>query len=43
MFFSGQSGDQIGSEVDVNWKGVFGHQQFKTASGAPYLLLLTSV
>uniref|UniRef100_A0A8C2DY36 Family with sequence similarity 234 member A n=1 Tax=Cyprinus carpio TaxID=7962 RepID=A0A8C2DY36_CYPCA len=41
VFFSGKSGDQIGSEVHVDGSGVFGHQQFKTASGAPYLLLLT--
>ncbi|KAK2870460.1 hypothetical protein Q8A67_024852 [Cirrhinus molitorella] len=41
VFFSGKSGDQIGSNVYVDWNGVFGHQQFKTASGAPYLLLLT--
>ncbi|XP_058622192.1 protein FAM234A [Onychostoma macrolepis] len=41
VFFSGKSGDQIGSKVYVDWNGVFGHQQFKTASGAPYLLLLT--
>ncbi|XP_073686784.1 protein FAM234A [Garra rufa] len=41
VFFSGKSGDQIGSNVYFDWKGVFGHQQFKTASGAPYLLLLT--
>ncbi|XP_016339765.1 protein FAM234A-like [Sinocyclocheilus anshuiensis] len=40
VFFSGKSGDQIGSEVHVDGNGVFGHQQFKTASGAPYLLLL---
>ncbi|XP_016100975.1 protein FAM234A [Sinocyclocheilus grahami] len=41
VFFSGKSGDQIGSKANVDWNGVFGHQQFKTASGAPYLLLLT--
>uniref|UniRef100_A0A8C1GTC0 Protein FAM234A-like n=1 Tax=Cyprinus carpio TaxID=7962 RepID=A0A8C1GTC0_CYPCA len=41
VFFSGKSGDQIGSKVNVGMDGVFGHQQFKTASGAPYLLLLT--
>uniref|UniRef100_A0A8C2A4Z7 Family with sequence similarity 234 member A n=1 Tax=Cyprinus carpio TaxID=7962 RepID=A0A8C2A4Z7_CYPCA len=41
VFFSGKSGDQIGLKVNVGMDGVFGHQQFKTASGAPYLLLLT--
>ncbi|XP_052397900.1 protein FAM234A-like [Carassius gibelio] len=40
VFFSGESGEQIGS-VDVDGNGVFGHQQFKTASGASYLLLLS--
>ncbi|XP_067233745.1 protein FAM234A [Chanodichthys erythropterus] len=39
VFFSGKSGDQIG-RVDVDMMGVFGHLPFKTASGAPYLLLL---
>ncbi|XP_052452602.1 protein FAM234A isoform X1 [Carassius gibelio] len=41
VFFSGQSGDQIGLKVNVDLYEVFGHQQFRTASGAPYLLLLT--
>ncbi|RXN25872.1 protein FAM234A-like [Labeo rohita] len=41
VFFSGKSGDQIGLNVLADWKRVFGHQQFKTSSGAPYLLLLT--
>ncbi|XP_059391363.1 protein FAM234A-like [Carassius carassius] len=41
VFFSGKSGEQIGSAVSVDGNGVFGHQQFKTASGAPYLLLLS--
>ncbi|KAK7123352.1 hypothetical protein R3I93_021691 [Phoxinus phoxinus] len=40
VFFSGKSGDQIGSRVDVDVNGVFGHLPFQTASGAPYLLLL---
>ncbi|XP_039540460.1 protein FAM234A [Pimephales promelas] len=40
VFFSGKSGDQIGSRVDVDVNGVIGHLPFKTASGAPYLLLL---
>ncbi|XP_043082066.1 protein FAM234A [Puntigrus tetrazona] len=41
VFFSGSSGEQLGINVYVDWNGVFGHQQIKTASGAPYLLLLT--
>ncbi|XP_067291402.1 protein FAM234A isoform X2 [Pseudorasbora parva] len=41
VFFSGKSGDQIGSRVDVDVNGVFDHLPFNTASGAPYLLLLT--
>ncbi|XP_051538205.1 protein FAM234A-like [Myxocyprinus asiaticus] len=41
VFFSGKSGDQIGSRVNVDLNGVFGHLQFKMASGASYLLLLT--
>ncbi|TRY92897.1 hypothetical protein DNTS_005711 [Danionella cerebrum] len=41
VFFSGQSGDQIGSRVDVEVIGIFAHLQFRTSNGAPYLLLLT--
>ncbi|KAA0705082.1 hypothetical protein E1301_Tti017867 [Triplophysa tibetana] len=41
VFFSGKSGDPIGSRVDVDVNGVFAHLQFHTSTGAPYLLLLT--
>ncbi|XP_051543377.1 protein FAM234A-like [Myxocyprinus asiaticus] len=41
VFFSGKSGDQIGSRVDIDLNGVFDHLQFKMASEASYLLLLT--
>ncbi|XP_073720390.1 protein FAM234A [Misgurnus anguillicaudatus] len=41
LFFSGKSGEQIGSTVDIDANGVFAHQQFYTAGEAPYLLLLT--
>lgn len=43
VFFSGKSGDPIGSRVDVDVNGVFAHLQFHTSTGAPYLLLLTGV
>ncbi|XP_056307100.1 protein FAM234A [Danio aesculapii] len=41
VFFSGKSGDQLGSRVNVDVNGVFAHLPFKTAGGASYLLLLT--
>lgn len=41
LFFSGKSGEQIGSTVEIDTNGVFAHLQFYTSDEAPYLLVLT--